>query len=271
MYSIGELSRITGLAVTALHYYDRLGILVPEARDPSSSYRYYSEKQLLQVQLINNMKMLGIPLADIREILKAEDLSFLREKMQEAMHRVELQMEAVKSINEYLSRGESLLSSLTIQTGGTEAAEPAVELRAIPRMLVLAVCESKQCMEYHTFVQKCSELQKKRIRLDLYQSGALLAILHENSAELCMPVYRPEKRRLSELRFLARVRTASLVAMGTDVLAADAQRKLKAWAEENQYIAAGDPMVEYLLEPCDILAEGTYLMRCHLPIVEKPR
>ena len=43
---IARFSAITRISQRALRYYDRLEILVPEARDPFTGYRYYTSSQM---------------------------------------------------------------------------------------------------------------------------------------------------------------------------------------------------------------------------------
>ncbi|MDO5422689.1 MAG: MerR family DNA-binding transcriptional regulator [Eubacteriales bacterium] len=62
LLSIGELSKITGVHIKALRYYDRLGILTPAYVDPDSGYRYYSFCQKAVVDAIQFCVDLDIPL-----------------------------------------------------------------------------------------------------------------------------------------------------------------------------------------------------------------
>jgi len=62
LLSIGELSKITGVHIKALRYYDSLGILTPAFVDPESGYRYYSFCQKAVVDAIQFCIDLDIPL-----------------------------------------------------------------------------------------------------------------------------------------------------------------------------------------------------------------
>lgn len=53
MYRISQFSKISGLAVKALRYYDKEGILEPSFRNEENQYRHYDdEKNLGIVQVI---------------------------------------------------------------------------------------------------------------------------------------------------------------------------------------------------------------------------
>ena len=64
MYTVGELSRLTGLTVRALHHYGAIGLCSPSARSPSG-YRSYSEADVLRLQQVLLLRELGLPLRDI--------------------------------------------------------------------------------------------------------------------------------------------------------------------------------------------------------------
>lgn len=67
MIKIQEASRISGVSVRTLHYYDQIGLLSPEKQ--MNGYRYYSESDLDRLQRILYYRYLGFPLKKIREMM----------------------------------------------------------------------------------------------------------------------------------------------------------------------------------------------------------
>ncbi|TCK46103.1 MerR family redox-sensitive transcriptional activator SoxR [Leucobacter luti] len=65
LLTVGEMSRRTGVAVSALHYYEQLG-LIASRRTPGNQRRY-PRYMLRRVALIAVAKRLGIPLSDVQE------------------------------------------------------------------------------------------------------------------------------------------------------------------------------------------------------------
>jgi MerR family transcriptional regulator, redox-sensitive transcriptional activator SoxR len=63
--TIGEMSRRTGVAPSALHFYESLG-LIASTRTPGNQRRY-ARHMLRRVSLITVAKRLGIPLSDVQE------------------------------------------------------------------------------------------------------------------------------------------------------------------------------------------------------------
>jgi DNA-binding transcriptional MerR regulator len=62
LLSIGEASKITGMHVKSLRYYDRIGVFVPEYIDDRSGYRYYSFEQLQNIIAVRTCLDTGIVL-----------------------------------------------------------------------------------------------------------------------------------------------------------------------------------------------------------------
>jgi MerR family redox-sensitive transcriptional activator SoxR len=65
----GELSRRSGVAVSALHFYEREGLI--HSRRTSGNQRRYLRETLRRVAFIRMSQRLGIPLGRIREALAA--------------------------------------------------------------------------------------------------------------------------------------------------------------------------------------------------------
>lgn len=70
--TIGEVSKLKGVSVKSLRYYEKIGILPPAFVNPNTGYRYYDLHQLAIVDIISVCVILGIPLKSIRDYF-AED------------------------------------------------------------------------------------------------------------------------------------------------------------------------------------------------------
>ena len=68
MYTIGQLSKQSGLSRSTLLYYDRKGLLSPTGRT-NSNYRVYSENDLSKLKLILNYRQTGVSLKQIKQLL----------------------------------------------------------------------------------------------------------------------------------------------------------------------------------------------------------
>ncbi|WP_327411885.1 MerR family transcriptional regulator [Streptomyces sp. NBC_01233] len=71
LYSIGELSRRTGLTVKTVRFYSDKGIAPPTDRSPAG-YRLYGPDALARLDLARTLRDLGLDLATVRKVLDRE-------------------------------------------------------------------------------------------------------------------------------------------------------------------------------------------------------
>lgn len=70
--TIGRLGRRTGLATSALRFYEECRLVAPAGRS-DSGYRIYDEESVARVRFIRRAQTLGLSLDEIRELLQASD------------------------------------------------------------------------------------------------------------------------------------------------------------------------------------------------------
>src|SRR6266576_6327536 len=73
LFTIEQVAARTGLTKRTLRYYEEVGLLPPTDRT-EGNYRRYSEADVKRLDKIKKLRdLLGFSLADIREIMEAED------------------------------------------------------------------------------------------------------------------------------------------------------------------------------------------------------
>jgi len=68
--TVGELSRLAGITVRALHHYDEIGLVRPSQRT-AAGYRLYDDRDVLRLQQVLVFRELGIPLDEIGAAIDA--------------------------------------------------------------------------------------------------------------------------------------------------------------------------------------------------------
>lgn len=109
MYTVGELSRLSGATIRTIQYYDKIDLLKAN-RDVKGSIRYYSKKDLMTLQQILFYKRLGFSLkeiktnlinfndvSDIKNILKNQEDILFQQEMD-----IKLRMTIIQSVNSVL-------------------------------------------------------------------------------------------------------------------------------------------------------------------------
>ncbi|MDQ3880213.1 MAG: MerR family transcriptional regulator, partial [Chloroflexota bacterium] len=129
MFRIAAFSRIAGVSAKTLRAYDALGLFRPVWVDTRTGYRYYSPAQLPELRRILALRDLGMPLADIRELLvRGGDLG---EAL--ARRRAALEHDRVEA--------ERRLAALdiTVDVAATGGSAPDVVIRPLTPELVAAL------------------------------------------------------------------------------------------------------------------------------------
>lgn len=65
MYKIGDFSKIVGIPVRTLRFYAQYGVLEPSQIDNFTGYRYYSDENVIECELIKLLKSLDFTLEEI--------------------------------------------------------------------------------------------------------------------------------------------------------------------------------------------------------------
>jgi MerR family transcriptional regulator, thiopeptide resistance regulator len=115
-YRIGEFAKLAGVTVRALHHYDRIGLLQPQRG--SSGFRLYRMEDLERLEQIAALKFLGIPLKEIKLLLKHGPLSLVdslkmqREALTEKRRLIDRASVAIEAAEKVIRSGQTTDSSI---------------------------------------------------------------------------------------------------------------------------------------------------------------
>ena len=88
-YTIGQMAELCNVSTRILRYYDQNGIVVPAYRDRETNYRYYTESQIEQILLLQELRNLSFPVKTISKLFVDRDLTAFETELEH--HRRELQ------------------------------------------------------------------------------------------------------------------------------------------------------------------------------------
>ncbi len=128
MFRIGLFAKLCQVSVSALRYYDEIGLLSPSAVDPYTGYRYYQAEQAPRLNRINSLKELGLSLDDITRLLEAD---LPTAQLQTMLRAKEQELEAsISTQQEQLQRVRTRLSQLEWENKSDQLTEIIVKLQA---------------------------------------------------------------------------------------------------------------------------------------------
>lgn len=262
MYKIGEFSKLTGLSVPTLRYYDRIGLLVPEERS-SSGYRSYSNRQLLQSQFIINMKSVGLTLDEIFSLMQHSDPAHVLPVLKKARHRLESDLEHIRHMENYYEiaqlHTDEMVNADRLQKGvlrGTFGLSSEVE---------------KLDVEY-VFEYCAQKIQKRRDELGLRQNSGMRLLLPDpgggHKPLLVLPVDEPgDAQAPAELQWYEEKETVSCAVCKKNIDYRPEIRRMRTLLRKEGTALPDKPaVIEFLLDPGDLMNLNKILARVHLPL-----
>lgn len=275
MFKIGDFSRLTGVSIKTLRYYDDIGLFSPMQIDRFTGYRYYSFEQIPRLNRILALKDLGFSLEQvgkmIDEPLTAEQLDgMLRLREAELQQQVAETQERLARVHARLQqiRQEGKMPDHEIILKRVESVKVASarELVAAPELM------RERCLALNDEV--CALMDAKGIQSD----GVCLAIYHDNSpagidvemAFFVNPDTPPAQEGRAAVRDLPAVENmASAVYRGSydDFAAVGALHvAVGKWIESNGYRIAGPSREIYRQTPQSPGGEG--VMEIQFPVTK---
>jgi DNA-binding transcriptional MerR regulator len=114
-YKIGELSKATSVPIDTIRYYEKIGVLKPAARRPSS-YRVYTEKSVEELNFIRRAQKLGFSLQEIRDLLLLSGNSsgacvHVRDKLRQKVADIDSKLRSMQDLRKAVQRDLDLCES----------------------------------------------------------------------------------------------------------------------------------------------------------------
>lgn len=151
MMTVNEVSKLTGVSIRTLQYYDKIGLLHPSDYT-ESGYRLYDDTALERLQQILLFRELEFPLKEIKEIISRP--SFDRNKA------LEQQIELLTMKKEHLDNLISFARGIKI-LGGKNMDFSVFDTRKIDEYAERAKEQWGKTQEYKEFAEKSKNKSKE--------------------------------------------------------------------------------------------------------------
>lgn len=148
-YTVGEVSRITGVSKDTLRFYDKIDLFKPSFVDSQNGYRYYTYDQFWKIDIIVCCRKLNIPTQKIREILSSEDNDIVVKLMKE-------HQKAALNLSDYFKRVAEDIEWYVEQHRQICQAElqSAVTVKQLPQKTVIYGKNTEDARAYHLKLQE---------------------------------------------------------------------------------------------------------------------
>lgn len=101
-YTVHQLSKLAGVSIRTLHYYDDIGLLRPSFVR-SNGYRVYEEKEVVKLQQILLFRELEFPLEQIKEMISAKKFD-MKAALRDQRKMLEMKKDRVNRLLEVVDR-----------------------------------------------------------------------------------------------------------------------------------------------------------------------
>ncbi|QKY69387.1 MerR family transcriptional regulator [Lentibacillus sp. CBA3610] len=100
MYTIGKLSKNTGVTVRTLDYYDEIGLIQPSSKT-EGGHRLYSEDDVMRLERVLALKYMGFSLEQIKDIME-NSTSNWQESIQQQLELIKREQERLQTLEQAL-------------------------------------------------------------------------------------------------------------------------------------------------------------------------
>ncbi len=277
MLKIKDFAQIAQVSMSALRYYDDIGIFKPSQVDPDTGYRFYTMAQLVELNRILALKDLGINLRKIVELL---DDDVPDERLYELLKLRQAQLEqTIDDAQDTLARIEARVKHIE---QGSAVSLPEVVIKSVGAQTV--VSSFSEVEGYLPNFEYAQDFQRMVQRQDVALHGYNHFIYHMQDEcdppfkiELAIPLKKTDQlarivwewptavvvRELPEVPEMA-----SVIHQGSPYGIAQAYEALGHWIEQNQFSIQG-PCRKCCLQWDGLL--DTYITEIQFPIQTRSR
>ncbi len=278
-YTIGQMAELCGLSKKQLRYYDSIDILSPRHRDPVTGYRYYTEGQIEEILLLQELRKLDLPLETIGRLLSHRDLPQLQAVLRG--HLMTLRQELLARQQQYDRIVDSLLWLIQSASLAEASDRQEIKLVTVPERTVFFTRYVSAWNANQLFIRRRAELLTLAEAEGRHLAGPNLAIFHsgylaqfsdraqdaQGDLEVCMALAQGGPAASGpHIRTIPTVTAVSCLHFGHYRYMEGAYRAMEAWAAERD-LRLGDAAVEeYLIGATATGDPGDYVTRLYIPL-----
>jgi DNA-binding transcriptional MerR regulator len=274
-YTIGHVSRVCGISIQTLRYYDKLGLICPSRTDPFTQYRYYSNMDILLVKIVQDLKGFRFSLEEIRNILKLKGIEGLTEalegKKKETLAEIERLQVTADSMEKRLEQLKGLRGlNKKLNYGGL-----LIELKQMANRTVAFERRRAECGMEASIV-RFTQLFDKLDANGLIAQGPIMSIYHENlltfdrrdsDIEVCIPLLpgvpdHPFVRTLPGGVYI----TATYSGPPNEDSCKNVYRHLLEWMDRHGYAECGSTIEQYVVDLSQMRDPNEFIVELQIPV-----
>jgi DNA-binding transcriptional MerR regulator len=248
-YTIGQIATICDISIQGLRYYDKINLLKPSEKNVVNCYRYYTDKDIVYLRIIQDLKETGFTLDEIKEIIKTENIQVIldvlsrkRKEFQEKLQSLSLTLEKIDGRITNLQLGKNAVNNVNRFL--------CIEIKKLPARKI-AYTRYQSNNDHETLALRFYELDKIVKEYTVIPKGPRMALYHDFSdicpenldLEVCVPVDGDPEKNETCLRTIEADLYTTAIYQGEYLGQCEALEK---WIYEHHYQITGPAIEIYL-------------------------
>lgn len=174
LFKIGEVAKMYHVSMGTLRHYEKEGLLTPEYVDETTGYRYYGVRQLEVLNTIGYLRVLDMPLSEIRDFIQNRDVELIEEKLQNQKRIVSAKIRELELISRKLDHRLEFLRD------ADESELEVITEKVIPPGRIVQVQEKLELGTYLDLESVIRRLQENQDKIMVFLGKVGVGISEEN-------------------------------------------------------------------------------------------
>lgn len=278
LFPIGKTAEICGVSARTLRFYEKNGLIRPDRVDKENHYRYYSYNTMRQIQTIRYLLEEGFALSTIREMLRKDDLSILKDhflfQIAETEEQILFQEQRLASLKAW--------RSILVEGGHVlEHRDTSVRTRYIEEQPYYFFRHRPQSDEERTeaFLETSYLIRSRKEGRSMMEAVGTFHVLYDSFEKrldgsieditLLQTVFPEAPERDDTLRYggFTAVTCYHIGPMGN---IRETYERMLNWAAEHQLSLQGSCMERQVLDTYSVVSPEKYVTEILLPIAGDP-
>lgn len=265
-YKINEISKLYGIGVDSLRYYEKLGILKPK-RD-INDYRLYSLKDIYKLNIISDLRKLDFSMKQIKDYLEQQSIDNTMALLHEEEEYITKQLKSLKLRKQLIKERMNALK---------EADLIMTDLYRVKNL------EERPCVRLNEYIIRDEEMDFAVKKLHRKHEGKIrdfgnqaigatvdIEDIEQGIAGGYHNVFFILEPRAKQYNFLIpKGRYLSCYYRGEYLQGRDCIRNLLNYAGEKGYEIAGDPIEIYIIDNRETMKAEEFLTEIQVRITEE--
>ncbi|MCT4597161.1 MAG: MerR family transcriptional regulator [Vallitalea sp.] len=267
-FLISEISKMHNIPTKTLRYYHEIGLFEPFEIDEKTGYRYYCTEQFEELNTINYLKYLGIPLKDIKKHLENKDIdSFINLLITQK----EITKQKIKELEVIKNRFDSRINE--IQKAKEIKDIEIVKIKKLPKRKMISLEEKISSVPQLELSLRKLE-NKYEISSNIIIGKVVLTVAREDILNLQVQEYNSINIIIEDnicdekdIKILEEGQYACIYYRGDHSISKKYYQMLLEFIEDNNYNISGDSYERTIVNEYISNKQEDYLTEIQIPII----